>query len=42
MEDYSFNAADMEKGTRIELSLQDVEQRLGTLAKEQDLKKFIL
>jgi len=42
MEEYSFDAADMDDGSVIEVTAEDVEKRLGDLMKQQDLQKFIL
>jgi len=42
MEDYSFDAADMEPGSKITVTIEDVEERLGDLLERQDLQKFIL
>ena len=42
MEEYSFNAADMDPGSKIEVTIKDVEERLEDLLKQQDLQKFIL
>ena len=42
MEDYSFDAADMDEGSEITVSVADVEEKVGEMLKQQDLKKFIL
>ena len=41
LEEISFDASDMEKRT-IEITFQDVRDKVGLLAKNQDLSKFIL
>ena len=38
----SFEAADMEDGTTITISKQDVSDNLGSILKKADLKKFVL
>ena len=42
MEEYSFDAADMDEGSTITVSVDDVENKVGDLMKQQDLQKFIL
>jgi ATP-dependent HslUV protease ATP-binding subunit HslU len=42
MEEYSFEAADMEEGSSIQVTLDDVENHLGDIMRRQDLQKFIL
>ena len=42
MEDYSFDAADMPPGSSIQVTLKDVDARMASLMKQQDLQKFIL
>ena len=38
----SFEAADMEDGTTITITKQDVSDKLGSILKKADLKKFVL
>lgn len=42
MEDYSFEASEMAPGTVIEVSKEEVSEKLGDILTKTDLKKFVL